>query len=143
MRVTSYGSKINMHGCKSQYNYNSFRPWPAVTMTSTLSRTNSAAISAKRSLRPSPTILDRTVWPDPQQSRSRFPLPWLASGPPAAIQVSEKRSAHFHFVRVSLNITKDTRADQRCGALGLDVPASRRAGDQLRHPSSQPFFYVE
>ena len=28
MRVTAYGSKINMHGCKSHYNYNSFRPWP-------------------------------------------------------------------------------------------------------------------
>ena len=55
MRVTAYGSKINMHGCKSHYNYNSFRPWPcarisgheapthAVTRTSRSSATGSIA----------------------------------------------------------------------------------------------------
>jgi len=33
MRVTAYGSKINMHGCKSHYNYNSFRPWPCARIS--------------------------------------------------------------------------------------------------------------
>jgi hypothetical protein len=33
MRVTAYGSKINMHGCKSQYNYISFGPWPCARIS--------------------------------------------------------------------------------------------------------------
>jgi len=45
---------------------------PAVTMTSTLSRTNSAAISANRSLRPSAHRYSMaTVWPSSQPSACR------------------------------------------------------------------------
>ena len=57
-------------------------PYAEVTMISTFSRTNSAAISAMRSLRPSPPILDRNGAP---LNPAEFGKPLREGGNPFAV----------------------------------------------------------